>query len=470
MRYCGILCLALLAGGVGLAQDETDAEQRAGETLVINVEVDWLVLPGGHDHRLSDCEMDAVVAAFSRNGIVLNIEWGDAIEETEDNRIINMIGGSFGNSPDWQAIVNEYRDHPPGSGWHYCLLGHQYANNGVSTTSSGLAEIGGDECMVTLGGWTGQTGLPFHRSGTFMHEFGHNLTLRHGGFENSNYKPNYVSVMNYHYQVSGVWNRVTCNGLNDDGSSPLLALDYSHGRQDPLDESALLEEVGMGYGEVDWNCDDVISESPVAKRISGSSNFCTAGGSLRVVNDYDDWDNIVSNAFARIDTETVACVTKEEMAERGPDPCDTPDPCLILLPPSIVISTDSIEATLGLDEQVISMFDISNGGELPLEWSIEETNGLDCSPLAASWLSLSRTSGITASANNDLIEVTIDTTGLAVGLYDAGLCIASNDGIDPTIIIPVSLNILPNTFPSAVPFWQSDPLYLNVVDLLELLP
>ncbi len=34
---------------------------------------------------------------------------------------------------------------------------------------------------------------------TFMHELGHALTLRHGGFENANNKPNYVSLMNYAY-------------------------------------------------------------------------------------------------------------------------------------------------------------------------------------------------------------------------------------------------------------------------------
>lgn len=34
---------------------------------------------------------------------------------------------------------------------------------------------------------------------TFIHELGHNLGLRHGGFEDKNFKPNYYSVMNYAY-------------------------------------------------------------------------------------------------------------------------------------------------------------------------------------------------------------------------------------------------------------------------------
>jgi outer membrane protein OmpA-like peptidoglycan-associated protein len=54
----------------------------------------------------------------------------------------------------------------------------------------GQAEIGGNDFVV------------FNRDNfgeTFMHELGHTLTLRHGGFENANNKPNYVSLMNYAY-------------------------------------------------------------------------------------------------------------------------------------------------------------------------------------------------------------------------------------------------------------------------------
>lgn len=40
--------------------------------------------------------------------------------------------------------------------------------------------------------------------GTFMHELGHALGLEHGGNEDVNWKPDYLSVMNYLYQFSGV--------------------------------------------------------------------------------------------------------------------------------------------------------------------------------------------------------------------------------------------------------------------------
>ena len=35
-----------------------------------------------------------------------------------------------------------------------------------------------------------------------MHELGHTLGLRHGGGQNRNRKPNYISLMNYRYSFT----------------------------------------------------------------------------------------------------------------------------------------------------------------------------------------------------------------------------------------------------------------------------
>jgi len=70
-----------------------------------------------------------------------------------------------------------------------------------------------------------------HDGGTIMHEFGHNLGLRHGGFENTNCKPNYVSEMNYDLQF-GI-PRVGGGNILD-YSPPRLALDGSNRGVAPL--------------------------------------------------------------------------------------------------------------------------------------------------------------------------------------------------------------------------------------------
>lgn len=80
--------------------------------------------------------------------------------------------------------------------FHYSVSVHSpfYDENGYvdadRCSTGGQGEIGGNDFVNHNG-----------NAGTFMHELGHNLGLRHGGDENRNCKPNYLSVMNYSYSV-----------------------------------------------------------------------------------------------------------------------------------------------------------------------------------------------------------------------------------------------------------------------------
>jgi hypothetical protein len=109
---------------------------------------------------------------------------------------------------------------------------------------SGLAEIAGNDLVVSLGGVVNDEAFVPHfvQQAAFMHELGHNLGLRHdghmdnqckniadcrpgdtcadladgqglvcheitggyAGVEQPNYKPNYLSIMNYRYEAEGI--------------------------------------------------------------------------------------------------------------------------------------------------------------------------------------------------------------------------------------------------------------------------
>ena len=80
------------------------------------------------------------------------------------------------------------------------------SNDSTSLTLSGLWSTVPDSTSTYQinwgwGGWGERGGNDFldfrHDATTIMHELGHNLNLSHGGFEETNYKPNYVSIMNY---------------------------------------------------------------------------------------------------------------------------------------------------------------------------------------------------------------------------------------------------------------------------------
>src|SRR5262249_3555842 len=82
-------------------------------------------------------------------------------------------------------------------------------------------------------------------AGTLMHELGHNLNLHHGGDEDANFKPNYLSVMNYLWQVSGIF--VSSQPGNADPTNIVaMRLDYSGYVLPTLNEAHLDERIGLG--------------------------------------------------------------------------------------------------------------------------------------------------------------------------------------------------------------------------------
>ena len=82
---------------------------------------------------------------------------------------------------------------------------------------------------TTVDGVSHNRGTTDQQAGTFMHEFGHLLGLRHGGHDPVNCKPNYRSVMSYTRQFAG-------------SPIPNRRLDYSSGPELPdLNEGVLNE-------------------------------------------------------------------------------------------------------------------------------------------------------------------------------------------------------------------------------------
>ena len=100
--------------------------------------------------------------------------------------------------------------------------------------TSGWAEVGGNDFMVTMGSFAQGVGTQVQQAGTLMHELGHNLDLEHGG-ENGNInncKSNYISVMNYMFQFPT--------------TIPDRKLDYSRKALTAIDANNLVESVGVG--------------------------------------------------------------------------------------------------------------------------------------------------------------------------------------------------------------------------------
>jgi hypothetical protein len=149
--------------------------------------------------------------------------------------------------------------------FHYMLWADDYDN---SCSSGNAFAIPNDTFIVTMGPKCGWTVTENMNVGTFIHELGHDLGLTHGGTDSVNYKPNYLSVMNYSFQFDGVPRTSGANWFS-----------YSNFAPPALNENSLNESVGLNTsqastwktswkcpngstrtsgaanGGIDWNCD-----------------------------------------------------------------------------------------------------------------------------------------------------------------------------------------------------------------------
>lgn len=70
------------------------------------------------------------------------------------------------------------------------------------------------------------------------------------------------------------------------------------------------------------------------------------------------------------------------------------------------------------------------------------SNGPCVSPEDVSWLSVDPASGITGPGDTSLVTISFDSTGLAIGTYQAALCVSSDDPDAPLIGLPVTLIVV----------------------------
>ncbi len=201
--------------------------------------------------------------------------------------------------------------------FHYSMWIHRLPEsyNGSSGQSRNPAAFasGASDFIVSLGGWQDDVGTSWDQAGTFMHELGHNLGLRHGGPDHTNYKPNYLSVMSYAFQFHGLIRNKTQGNF-----------DYSRFKLPDLDENKLNETQGIitnttvitgataitdVYGtywfcpderitntdkaadKLDWNCDKTYEESASANINRGYNDDPSYDNSVLI--SQSDWDLLV---------------------------------------------------------------------------------------------------------------------------------------------------------------------------------
>lgn len=168
--------------------------------------------------------------------------------------------------------------------FHYCVFGRAMPGG-----SSGRGEIWGNDFIVTFANF-GVWGTDLAEVGTFIHELGHNLALRHGGIDNAaadanqTHKPNQESTMNYRYQFGGISN--DCDFASENVHT------YSMGMYRTIVEANVNENAGI--------CDNAALDFNANGAFTNGSAVDTDqdGDRTDVNNNYNEWGRIML-AFTR---------------------------------------------------------------------------------------------------------------------------------------------------------------------------
>ncbi|MFD1824432.1 choice-of-anchor D domain-containing protein [Mumia zhuanghuii] len=229
-----------------------------------------------HSDRPAALAMERVIKAYEfapNGGLALHLSPGsagrvdDAVEHSGDIKVMargsgddddywdlkdgtpgDLCDGAFGtkadrSSPRCHAVLGAKR-----LIYRYALFTHRFDE---APKTSGVADLGGQDVLISLGSWSDdlltRVGGTLSRcvtvehckseieAGTFMHELGHGMGLDHGGADDVQNKPNYLSVMNYTFQFLA--------------STPTRPLDYSRWKLPTLHENSLDEAAGIAANE-----------------------------------------------------------------------------------------------------------------------------------------------------------------------------------------------------------------------------
>lgn len=260
-----------------------------------------------HNQKPTNDAVSKVIEAFSKapvfnpngnNGITLHVDLSHAVPYEDKTSFIDLSFGLI--KTDFDRIKENNFTSNRKKIFRYALFAHNISVLGFRRDNSGIAELPGNDLMVTLGSFTGGTGTTNDQAGTLMHEIGHTLGLHHGGSDDVNYKPNYISVMNYSFQFIGIphYDSVTRELISSN-------LDYSNSSLSDVNENNIDESIGI-IGDnvytyhycggvrmrdlvnksIDWNCNGSIENKSLSVSVNDDSV-------KEILHSHDDWSNII---------------------------------------------------------------------------------------------------------------------------------------------------------------------------------
>lgn len=304
------------------------------------VEIDWMD-PKGYDGSRdaalepTDAAMTLLERAFAKHEIALHVDRGELGGGEEIpfacRATLDPTAKTSKDVERFAKIKAEHFDLRRAPVFHYAVFANSQDDVACGEAgASGAALAPGRDLLVTLGRWGFNTTsdndanyLANAQAATTMHELGHGFGLLHGGDEATNFKPNYLSTMNYLYDLAGLPKigasegdryyyeyAIACGShgvdtigdLEDGPTTTRFVIDYSDGSSAPIDEANIDETRGLGRAgsapvDFDWSFAFSTKTSADADAANMGTSECVKNGAKDgVLRDHDDWSSLVFDA------------------------------------------------------------------------------------------------------------------------------------------------------------------------------
>ncbi len=448
--------------------------------------------PGDVSRKWGDLSQSGIIAEKE----ILGIQQNETVSYVK-NQCVDTTGITW-----WERIRKDFNekkqlDKSRQKVFHYVIFSHDTgvyefdpkSNKCVLKLSGGLSHVPASDFIVSLGSHANDKseGSIDQQAGTFMHELGHNLGLKHGGQDEVNYKPNYLSVMNYSFQVSGVYTPKRLHDYSRFGQNELpdlieFRLDESMGLAPkigkldeyrtvyygqkcttgiqlpggatPIQGSALSPKI---KGWIDWDCDGIVDPPlplplSIPTTVSSTSVDINKDNGTTILHSYNDWADLKFEGDLSRPIGRSAGSGLPVLQPSSPPPVElTPEEDALIPKLFAVLVSNPGNQILPQGKSTTFLFKIINKGVKPDSYTLTATSSRGWSNMGGMPPSVSllpgeefifevQTTVPSNAANGDTDDLTIraDSTGSS-GLLDLStVTITAFDGNPPTITASVS--------------------------------
>lgn len=246
----------------------------------------------------------------------------------------------------------------------------------------------------------------------------------------------------FHCEIHGGENGVGMSGVITVGTFPVVGVDppsLSGLASEGASTSLPLSISNAGNADLDWNADTASATCATPDTVPWLSispnNGTVASGDLPASVDV----TLDATALTAGVYNANVCVHSNDAAN---DPVTVPVEFTVEGLAAVNVDPTSLSGSAAEGASTIVPLAISNAGDADLTWTADTASTTCATPDVVPWLSIAPNNGTVVVGDPPAsVNVTLDATALTPGVYNANVCVHSNDAANDPVSVPVAFTV-----------------------------